>query len=56
MIGPLLPFERGRWARPAGYNRLFLNSMLHVLRIGCPWRNMHEPYGKWNSVYARFRC
>ena len=55
MIGPLLPPERGRWARPAGDNRLFLNGMLHVLRTGCPWRDMHERYGKWNSVYVRFR-
>ncbi|MBR0560499.1 transposase [Neokomagataea anthophila] len=32
VIGPLLPPERGRWARPAGDNRLFLNGMLHVLQ------------------------
>uniref|UniRef100_UPI003018FF3C transposase n=1 Tax=Alteraurantiacibacter palmitatis TaxID=2054628 RepID=UPI003018FF3C len=42
-------------ARPAGDNRRFLNGMLHVLRTGCPWRDMHERYGKWNSVYVRFR-
>ncbi len=28
LIGPLLPPERGRWARPAGDNRRFLNGML----------------------------
>lgn len=55
LIGPLLPPERGRWARPAQDNRGFLNGMLHVLRVGCPWRDMHERYGKWNSVYVRFR-
>jgi len=55
LIGPLLPSERGRWARPSGDNRQFLNGMLHVLRTGCPWRDMHERYGKWNSVYVRFR-
>ena len=55
MIGPLLPSERGRWARPAGDNRRFLNGMLHVLRVGCRWRDMHERYGKWNSVSVRFR-
>ena len=55
MIGPLVPPERGRWARPAGDNRLFLNGMLYVLRTGCPWRDMHERYGKRNSVYVRFR-
>ena len=55
MIGPLLPPERGRWARPFGDNRQFLNGMLHVLRTGCPWRDRHERCGKWNSVYVRFR-
>ncbi|MGY6550959.1 MAG: transposase [Erythrobacter sp.] len=29
--------------------------MLHVPRVGCPWRGLHEWYGKWNSVYGRFR-
>jgi transposase len=29
--------------------------MLYVMRVGCPWRDMHERYGKWNSVYVRFR-
>lgn len=55
IIGDLLPPERGRWPRPAQDNRLFLNGMLYVLRVGCPWRGMHERYGKWNSVYVRFR-
>jgi transposase len=55
VIGPLLPSERGRWARPAQDNRRYLDGMLHVLRVGCPWRDMHERYGKWNSVYVRFR-
>ena len=55
ILSPLLPSERGRWARPAQDNRRFLNGMLYVLRVGCPWRDMHERYGKWNSVYVRFR-
>jgi transposase len=55
IISPLLPSERGRWARPAQDNRRFLNGMLYVMRVGCPWRAMHERYGKWNSVYVRFR-
>ena len=54
-VQPLLPSERGRWARPSGDNHLFFNGMLHMLRVGCPWRDMHERYGKWNSVYVRFR-
>ena len=55
IIEVLLPSERGRKSRPAHDNRRFLNGMLHVLRVGCPWRDMHERYGKWNSVYVRFR-
>ena len=55
VIEGFLPTERGRKSRPAHDNRRFLNGMLHVLRVGCPWRDMHERYGKWNSVYVRFR-
>lgn len=55
IIEKLLPKERGRKSRPAHDNRRFTNGMLHVLRVGCPWRDMHERYGKWNSVYVRFR-
>ncbi|EHH69614.1 hypothetical protein GMO_09220 [Gluconobacter morbifer G707] len=28
--------------------------MVHVLRIGCPCRDMHERYSKWSSVHVRF--
>ena len=55
VIAGLLPSERGRKSRPAHDNRRFLNGMLHVLRVGCPWRDMHERYGLWNSVYVWFR-
>jgi transposase len=55
IVEPLLPKERGRKSRPSHDNRQFMNGMLHVLRVGCPWRDMHERYGKWNSVYVRFR-
>ena len=55
IIEGLLSTERGRKSRPSHDNRRYLNGMLHVLRVGCPWRDMHERYGKWNSVYVRFR-
>ncbi|MBB4232123.1 transposase [Rhizobium mongolense] len=55
IIARFLPKERGRKSRPSHDNRRFLNGMLYVLRVGCPWRDMHERYGKWNSVYVRFR-
>ena len=55
VISGLLPAERGRGCRPSHDNRRFLNGMLYILRVGCPWRDLHERYGKWNSVYVRFR-
>jgi transposase len=55
VVGALLPSQRGRKARPAHDNRRFLNGMLHVLRVGCPWQDMQERYGKWKSIYVRFR-
>lgn len=55
LIGLLLPSERGCWTRRAGDNRRFLNGMLHVLRVECLLRDMHERCGKWSSVDIRFR-
>lgn len=55
IIQQLLPKERGRRSRPCHDNRRYFNGMLHVLRSGCAWRDMDQRYGKWNSVYVRFR-
>ena len=55
IIGPLLPAERGRWARPAQDNRRFLEGMLWIARTGSQWRQLPDEYGKWNSVFRRFR-
>ncbi len=52
---PCRVLRRVRAGRPSHDNRRFINGMLYVLRVGCPWRDMHERYGKWNSVYVRFR-
>lgn len=55
IIGPLLPPERGRWARPAQDNRRYFEGMLWIARTGSQWRHLPDEYGKWNSVYRRFR-
>ena len=41
----------GRW----NDHRTTLDAMLWVLRCGPPWRDMPDRYGRWQSVYSRFR-
>jgi transposase len=55
VIGPLLPPERGRWSRPALDNRRYFEGMLWVARTGSQWRYLPDEYGKWNSVFRRYR-
>ena len=55
LIGPLLPPERGRGCRPAGDNRPYFEGMLWMARTGAQWRHLPDEYGKWNSVFRRYR-
>lgn len=55
IIGPLLPAERGRWGRPSQDNRRYFEGMLWIARTGAQWRHLPDVYGKWNSVFRRYR-
>jgi len=52
-LAPLLPTQGrgGRW----NDHRTTLNGIFWVLNSGAPWRDMPERYGRWQSVYHRFR-
>ena len=36
-------------------NRRFLNAVFWMLRTGAPWRDLPSFFGRWGSVYRRFR-
>jgi putative transposase len=36
-------------------NRLFVDGVLWLARAGAPWRDLPPVFGKWNSVFQRFR-
>jgi len=53
-IAPLLPTNQGRGGRWHDH-RTMLNGMIYKLATGCPWRDLPERYGPWQSVYGRYR-
>ena len=54
-IGPRLPGRRGLRGRPGADNRSTVEGILWIARTGAPWRDLPEEFGKWNTVYQRFR-
>lgn len=56
LIQPLLPPERtGKAGCPYKSHRQVLNGIVWILRTGAPWRDLPERYGRWKTVYDRFR-
>ncbi|WP_269134517.1 transposase [Spiractinospora alimapuensis] len=51
---PLLPTNQGRGGRWRDH-RTMLDGMIDKLAPGCPWRDLPERYGPWQSVYGRYR-
>lgn len=54
-IENILPGRIGTVGKPAKNNRDFVNGVIWIARTGAPWRDLPERYGKWNSVWRRFR-
>ena len=35
-------------------HRQTMEGILYRLRVGCPWRDLPECFGLWNTIYRRF--
>jgi len=54
-IASLLPGKASDSGVTAKDNRLFLEAVLWRIRTGSPWRDLPQGFGRWNSVFQRFR-
>lgn len=55
-IRKYLPTGRSsRRGRPWKDHRTVINGILWILATGSPWRDLPERYGRWKTVYNRFR-
>lgn len=50
------PYSSNRsGGRPRSDLRKVVEGIVHILRAGCPWRDMPERYGPWSTIYGWFR-
>ena len=47
--------KSGDPGRTGADGRTFIEAVLWIARTSSPWRDLPEEFGKWNSVFARFR-
>src|ERR1700738_3046208 len=41
--------------RSGSDNRRFVEAVLWIVRTGSPWRDLPAMFGRWNTVFKRYR-
>jgi transposase len=54
VLQQVLPAESST-GRPPHDRRRMIDGILFVLKTGCPWRDVLAEFGKWSTIYERFR-
>jgi len=54
-FAPFVIATGGKSGRPPSDHRLVLDGIFWIARTGAQWRDLHEYFGKWSSVYRQFR-
>ncbi len=54
-VAPHLPGKHTDPGRTGANNRNTVEGILWIARTGAPWRDLPPEFGKWNTVYIRFR-
>lgn len=54
LLEPHLPGRKGSWGGVSRDNRLFINAVFWILRVGSPWRDLPPDYGDWKNTHRRF--
>ena len=52
VLEPLIPMHR-RGVKPQR-NREIISGIVHILKVGCRWRDCPEVYGPHTTIYNRF--
>jgi len=55
VVSPLLSGKATDSGVTAKDNRLFFNAVVWIMRTGCPWADLPERFGKFDTVRKRFR-
>lgn len=53
--GPHCLGKPGDAGRSGADNRLFVEAVLWIVHTGSLWRDLPAEFGKWNTVFKRYR-